>query len=135
MEEKSRNGLVFSRRTVSRLWEEEVEIRNINMREGQRKSNVNVLIYDDYDEEPVQYLGISIIPRTELDTPKPLLQIAKCYTLFSVNLGVVVGESLAMFLFISSPVVTARPMPESPTSIRYNSVMKISIAGLREIKF
>lgn len=135
MGDKSKTGSVLCRRTVSPLWEEAVEIQDINMRDGQRKPNVNVLIYDDDDGEPMQYLGRSIIPCAELDTAEPSLQFAKWYPVFSVNPGVVVGEILADFQLIPTPVAIERPMPEPPTPVRSDSVLRISLVGLRDIKF
>eukprot|EP00178_Gracilaria_changii_P012106 TRINITY_DN3416_c0_g1_i1.p1 TRINITY_DN3416_c0_g1~~TRINITY_DN3416_c0_g1_i1.p1 ORF type:complete len:2205 (-),score=427.39 TRINITY_DN3416_c0_g1_i1:774-6683(-) len=136
MGDKRSAGSVLCRRTVSPLWEEAVEVTDVNMREGQRKPNVNVLLYDDDDDgETMEYLGRSIIPCAEMDTAEPSLQFAKWYPVFSVNPGVIVGEILADFQLIPTEVAIERPMPPPPSPIRSDSVLRISLVGLRDIKF
>ncbi|KAI0563281.1 Ferlin [Gracilaria domingensis] len=135
MGDKRCPGSVLCRRTMSPLWKEAVEVTDVNMREGQRKPNVNVLIYDDDDGEIMEYLGRPIIPCAELDTAEPSLQFAKWYPVFSVNSGVIVGEILADFQLVLTELAIEHSMPQPSSPARSDSVLRISLVGLHDIKF
>jgi C2 domain len=133
---KSTPGKVFCRQTVSPLWQEIIEVRDIAIREGERKPNVNVIIYDyDNDEEPMQYLGRAIIPSAEMDTVDPTLKFAEWYPVFSVNPGVMVGEILADFQLIPNDRALSLPAPTLAPPVRTQSALRISLVGLRDVKF
>jgi C2 domain len=133
---KSTAGKVFCKQTVSPLWQEMIEVRDVSIREGERKPNVNVIIYDfDSDEEPMQYLGRAIIPSAEMDTADPTLRFASWYPVFSVNPGVMVGEVLADFQLVPNDVALALPPPVLTPPVRTQSALRISLVGLRDVKF
>lgn len=96
---------------------------------------MNVLIYNDDDGEATEYPSRPIIPIAELHSTEPSLRFAKWYSVSSVNPDVVVGEILAHFQLISTSVAIERPMSEPLTSIRSDSVIRISFVSLRDIKF
>lgn len=136
MGDKTKMGSVFCRQTVSPLWEELIEVQGIKIRDGERKPNVNVLIYDyDGEGQLMDYLGRSIIPCAELDTAEPTLQYAKWYPVFSVNPGVIVGEVLADFQLIPTDMAITNPPRPLPTPPRSDSLLRISLVGLRDVKF
>lgn len=133
---KSMAGRVFCRQTISPLWQEIIEVRDVCIRDGERKPNVNVIIYDyDNDEEPMQYLGRAIIPSAEMDSADPTLKFAEWYPVFSVNPGVMVGEVLADFQFIPNDLAVALPAPILAPPARTQSALRISLVGLRDVKF
>lgn len=133
---KSTAGKVYCRQTVSPLWQEMIEVRDIVIRDGERKPNVNVIIYDyDNDEEPMQYLGRAIIPSVELDTADPTLKFSEWYPVFSVNPGVMVGEILADFQLIPNETIRGLPVPVLAPPVRTQSALRISLVGLRDVKF
>lgn len=136
MGDKSKMGAVFCRQTISPLWEELIEVHHIKIRDGERQPNVNVLIYDyDGEGKPMQYLGRSIIPCSELDTVEPSLEFSKWYPVFSVNPGVVVGEVLADFQVMPTELAIQSPMRPLPRPERAQSALRISLVGLRDVKF
>lgn len=136
MGDKSREGSVVCRQTVSPLWEELIEVQDIKIRDGERKPNINVLIYDvDDEDEAMQYLGRSIIASAELDTAEPSLDFSRWYPVFSVNPGVIVGELLADFQFIPTDVAIAHPMRPLPPPPKMDSALRITMVGLRDVKF
>lgn len=133
---KSTPGKVFCRQTVSPLWQEIVEVRDVAIREGERKPNVNVIIYDyDSEEEPMQYLGRAIVPSAEMDTADPTLKYAEWYPVFSVNPGIMVGEILADFQLIPNELALALPAPTLAPPMKSQSALRISLLGLRDVKF
>lgn len=135
MGDKSQCGEVLCRQTVSPMWEELVEVMDIRIRDGERKPNVNVLIYDFEEERPMKYLGRSIIPCSELDSAEPSLEHSRWYPVFSVNPGVIVGEILADFQLIPAEMALAHPMPPLPPAAKSDSALRISLVGLRDVKF
>ena len=136
MGDQSKKGTVLCKQTVAPLWEELIEIHDIKIRDGERKPNVNVLIYDfDGENQPMDYLGRSIIPCAELDTAEPSLQFSKWYPVFSVNPGVIVGEVLADFQLVPTELALQNPMPVPPSAVRADSALRISLVGLRDVKF
>ena len=80
MGNQSEFGKVICEQTVSPLWEELIEVRDKTICDGERKPNVNLLVYD-YDEEdkPMQYLRRPIISFTKLDAVEPTLKFCKWY--------------------------------------------------------
>lgn len=136
MGDKREKGEVVCRQTVAPLWQELIEIHDIKVRDGERKPNVNILIFD-YDGEgnPMDYLGRSIVPCAELDTAPPSLQFSSWYPVFSVNPGVTVGEVLADFQLIPSNFAKRNPMRPLPSPSRSESALRISLVGLRDVKF
>lgn len=136
MGNKFTKGNVFCKQTVSPLWLEMITVTDIVIRDGERKPNVNVIIYDfDGPHEPMQYLGRSIIPAQELDTPDPTLEHAEWNPVFSVNPGVMVGEILADFQLIPSDLANSLPVPALIPPNRSQSALRISLVGLRDVKF
>lgn len=133
---KSMAGKVYCRQTISPLWQEIIEIRDVVIRDGERKPNVNVIIYDyDNADEPMQYLGRAIVPSSEMDTVDPTLKFAEWYPVFSVNPGVMVGEVLADFQLIPNDIAAALPPPVLAPPVRTQSALRISLVGLRDVKF
>ncbi|CDF40303.1 unnamed protein product [Chondrus crispus] len=136
MGDKSEYGQVFCKQTVSPSWEELIEVKDIKIRDGERKPNVNILIYDyDGEDIPMAYLGRSIIPCAELDSAPPTLEHSEWYPVFSVNPGVIVGEVLADFQLIPSEFAIAHPMRPFDPPDRTESGLRISLVGLRDVKF
>lgn len=136
MGNKSCPGKVYCKQTVAPRWQEMIEVKGILIREGERKPNVNVIIYDyDDDSTPMKYLGRAIIPSSELDTVDPTLKFAEWYPVFSVNPGVMVGEILADFQLLPTEAAVSRPVPQVAPSIRTQSALRISFVGLRDVKF
>jgi len=131
-------GSIICKQTVSPLWQDLIEVKDITIRDGERKPNVNVLVYDHDDDEgaeAMQYLGRSIISSAELDVAEPTLKFAKWYPVFSVNPGVIVGEILADFQLVPNEMALAKPivMPAAPPS--EDSTLRVSLLGLRDVKF
>lgn len=135
MGNRSKYGEIICRQTVSPLWEDLIEVSDITIRDGERKPNVNVLVYDYDEDEPMQYLGRAIISSAELDVVDPSLQFAKWYPVFSVNPGVIVGEILADFQLIPTELSIARPIQPIPSPPYTESALRISLVGLRDVKF
>lgn len=136
MGDKRKMGSVLCRQTVSPLWKELIEVQDVRIRDGERKPNVNVIISDqDDDGQEMKYLGRSIIDSSELDFAEPSLEFSKWYPVFSVNPGVIVGEVLADFQLIPTTVAIARPMPSFSLSSSTDSTLRISLVGLRDVKF
>ena len=136
MGNQSQLGKVVCKQTVSPLWEDLIEVRDITIRDGERKPNVNVLVYD-YDEEDklMQYLGRAIISSAELDVVEPTLKFCKWYPVFSVNPGVIVGEIFADFQLIPQELAIANPMPPLASRPSVKSTLRVSLVGLRDVKF
>lgn len=133
---RSENGKVFCKQTVSPQWRELVEVTDIVIREGERKPNVNVVIYDyDNNETEMKYLGRAIIPSIEMDTADPTLEFSEWYPVFSVNPGVMVGEILADFQLVPADMAARLPPPTYIPPACTQSALRISLVGLRDLKF
>lgn len=133
--DKYKIGKIICKQTINPLWEETIEVDDIKIREGERKPNVNVLIYD-YDGEgvPMDYLGRCIIPSALLDSVEPSLENSKWYPVFSVNPSVIVGEILADFQLVPTRIAIANPMRTLKSPGRLDSTLRISIVGLRDLR-
>eukprot|EP00172_Hildenbrandia_rubra_P000948 Plantae.Rhodophyta-Hildenbrandia_rubra.ctg15416.p1 GENE.Plantae.Rhodophyta-Hildenbrandia_rubra.ctg15416~~Plantae.Rhodophyta-Hildenbrandia_rubra.ctg15416.p1 ORF type:complete len:485 (+),score=74.99 Plantae.Rhodophyta-Hildenbrandia_rubra.ctg15416:301-1755(+) len=127
-------GTVTCKATVSPIWNERIIIPSINVRDGERKPNINVLIFDDNEDDDPVFLGRAIIPCSELDDRHPSLEYAKWYPVFSVNPGRTVGEILADFQLISQRAAYSQPLifPSVPST---KSALRVSLVGLRDVKF
>lgn len=129
------DGGVVCLQTVAPLWEEMVEVKDIKIRDGERKPNVNVLIYDyNGKNKKLDYLGRSIISCAQFDTVEPSLERSNWYPVFSVNPSVIVGEILADFQLVSSDRALMCPVRSIPPP-RTSSALRVSLVGLRDVKF
>lgn len=133
--DKRKKGKYICLQTITPIWEEVVTVEDIKIRDGERKPNVNVLIYDwDGKGKPMDYLGRCIIPAIELGSAQPSLEHSKWYPVFSVNPSVIVGEILADFQLIPTEVAISSPMRPLPSPVRSDSTLRISLVGLRDLK-
>lgn len=134
--DKRQMGKIICKQTVNPLWEESIEVGDIKIREGERKPNVNVLIYDyDGEGKAMDYLGRCIIPSAMLDSDQPSLENSKWYPVFSVNPSVIIGEILADFQLVPTSAVIQSPMRPLTSPKRPGSTLRVSIVGMRDLKF
>jgi len=134
MGDQFKKGTIIRCDTVAPLWEELIEVPGVTIRDGERRPNVNVLVYDWDEDGTFDYLGRAIIPSAELDDIEPSVAHAKWYPVFSVNPDVKVGEILADFQLIEQHMALSRPIT-APVPVRTQSALRVSLLGLRDVHF
>lgn len=134
MGDQFKKGTIIRCATVAPLWEELIEVPGVTIRDGERRPNVNVLVYDWDEDGSFDNLGRAIIPACELDDIEPSVAHAKWYPVFSVNPDVKVGEILADFQLIEQHLALSRPIT-APVPVRTQSALRVSLLGLRDMHF
>ncbi|GAB0494220.1 hypothetical protein MMPV_005511 [Pyropia vietnamensis] len=134
MGDQFKKGTIIRCATVAPLWEELIDVQGVTIRDGERRPNVNVLVYDWDEDGSFDYLGRAIIPSCELDDIEPSVAHAKWYPVFSVNPDVKVGEILADFQLIEQNYALSRPIT-APVPVRTQSALRVSLLGLRDLHF
>lgn len=134
MGDQFKKGTVIRCVTVAPMWEELIEVSKVTIRDGERRPNVNVLVYDWDSDGSFDYLGRAIIPSAELDDIEPSVAHAKWYPVFSVNPDVKVGEILADFQLIEQHLALSHPI-SAPVPVRTQSALRVSLLGLRDVHF
>ncbi|KAJ8908768.1 hypothetical protein NDN08_005473 [Rhodosorus marinus] len=139
MGERSKQGTASCKETVCPIWEEEIVVKNISIRENEKCPNVNILVYDHDDGPNYDYLGRAIIAGASLTDVEVDPKKAVWYDVFAFDPERTVGQILADFQLIPQEGLEEEP-PEPQErqrlfDVESSTVLRMAFLGIRDVRF